>query len=182
MDSVIKLKENYIINKIAESVRKEINEEENLSDLAYKIYGSEDNSKGYYKMPRKSPFTKVDTLNNGKKFKISPDEVEKMKGLLSKNYNATNVKENRFNNNLIRLTESDLHKIVKESVKRVLRENAELDNGGPYYLYVNYDCIGEYDNYNEAKNDAIRYHKKYPDAIIDVNDNTDENSVFGFGN
>ena len=90
MDSVIKLKENYIINKIAESVRKEINEEENLSDLAYKIYGSEDNSKGYYRMPRKSPFTKVDTLNNGNKFKISPDEIEKIKGLLSKQYNTTN--------------------------------------------------------------------------------------------
>ena len=67
---------------------------------------------------------------------------------------------------LIRLTESDLHNIIKESVNRVLRENAELDNGGPYYLYVNYDCVGEYDNYNDAKNEAIRYHKKYPDAII----------------
>lgn len=83
---------------------------------------------------------------------------------------------------LIRLTEGDLHRIVENSIKRVLRESAELDNGAPYYLYVDYDCVGEYVDFNEAKRDAIRYHKKNPDAIIDINDNTDDNSIFGFGN
>ena len=31
---------------------------------------------------------------------------------------------------VIRLTESDLHKIIKESVKRILRETIEEENGG----------------------------------------------------
>ena len=82
---------------------------------------------------------------------------------------------------IIRLTEGDLHRIIENSVKRILREGPELDNGAPYYLYVDYECVGEYDNYDDAERDAIRYHKKNPDAVIDINDNTDENSVFGFG-
>ena len=82
---------------------------------------------------------------------------------------------------IIRLTEGDLHRIVRNSVNRILKESAELDNGAPYYLYVDYECVGEYDNYDDAERDAIHYHKNDPDAVIDINDNTDENSVFGFG-
>lgn len=47
----------------------------------------------------------------------------------------------------IRLNESQFNRLVKETVKRVLKESVEPGNGAPYYLYVNYDCVEEYDDY-----------------------------------
>lgn len=43
--------------------------------------------------------------------------------------------------NTIRLNESTLHRIIKESVKRVLMEGIEMDNGAPYYVYIDNDCV-----------------------------------------
>lgn len=80
----------------------------------------------------------------------------------------------------IRLNESQFNRLVKETVKRVLKESVEPGNGAPYYLYVNYDCVEEYDDYLLFKKEADVYHIKYPDAVIDINDNTDEYSVYGF--
>ena len=37
---------------------------------------------------------------------------------------------------IIRLTESDLHKIIRESVKRVLRESNSLSLNGPFDFYA----------------------------------------------
>ena len=91
---------------------------------------------------------------------------------ISKNTN-TNMKQT------IRLNEADLHRIVRESVKKVLRESIEMDNGAPYYLYVNYDCVGEYDSLDDAKKEAILYYRRDKTAVIDINDCTDENSVWG---
>ena len=45
-----------------------------------------------------------------------------------------------MNKKLIRLTESDLHRIVKESVKRVLREG-EFDKDGIYHSSNEIDAI-----------------------------------------
>lgn len=78
----------------------------------------------------------------------------------------------------VRLTESQLRKIVTESTLRCLREFHE-DNGAPYYLYVNYECVGEYEDYEEAEREAQIYLEEDPEAVVDINDCTDENSVFG---
>lgn len=53
----------------------------------------------------------------------------------------------------IKLTESDLHKIIKESVKRVLRE---WDANPNYTLEDEADgaILGNYDNINDAIEDA----------------------------
>ena len=56
-----------------------------------------------------------------------------------------------------------------------------MDNGAPYYLYVNYDCIGEYDSLDDAKKAALRFHGQDKTAVIDINDCTDENCVWGVG-
>lgn len=107
-------------------------------------------------------------------------DMDLINKVFDKRYN--NVQnESKNMKRTIKLRENELRRMISESVKRVLNEVAELDNGAPYYLYINYDCIGEYENFDEAKSEAISYHKRYPNAIIDINDNTDENSVFGLG-
>lgn len=79
----------------------------------------------------------------------------------------------------IRLNESMLNRIIKESVKRVLKEGIEMDNGAPYYVYIDNDCIKEFNDINKAIKFAKALSEKYPDATIDVNDSSDENSVWG---
>lgn len=81
--------------------------------------------------------------------------------------------------NTIRLNESMLNRIIKESVKRVLKEGIEMDNGSPYYVYIDNDCIKEFNDINKAIKFAKALSEKYPDATIDVNDSSDENSVWG---
>ena len=81
--------------------------------------------------------------------------------------------------NTIRLNESMLNRIIKESVKRVLNEGIEMDNGAPYYVYIDYDCVKEFNDINKAIKFAKALSEKYPDATIDVNDSSDENSVWG---
>lgn len=81
--------------------------------------------------------------------------------------------------NIIRLNESMFHRIIKESVKRVLNEGIEMDNGAPYYVYIDNDCIKEFNDINKAIKFAKALSEKYPDATIDVNDSSDENSVWG---
>lgn len=53
--------------------------------------------------------------------------------------------------NTIRLKESMLNRIIKESVKRVLKEGIEMDNGAPYYVYIDNDCIKEFTDINKAR-------------------------------
>lgn len=77
------------------------------------------------------------------------------------------------------LNESTLNRIIKESVKRVLKEGIEIDNGAPYYVYIDNDCIKEFNDINKAIKFAKALSEKYPDATIDVNDSSDENSVLG---
>ena len=91
---------------------------------------------------------------------------------------ASGWKENKTNENmkqnkkLIRLTESDLHNIIKESVNKILKENFETEafsdiyqphnfsdpNKDYYNGYVIVDgtraVLGQYDNYDEAVEDA----------------------------
>ena len=79
----------------------------------------------------------------------------------------------------IRLNESMLNRIINESVNRVLMEGIEMDNGAPYYVYIDYDCVKEFNDINKAIKFAKALSEKYPDATIDVNDSSDENSVWG---
>ena len=48
-----------------------------------------------------------------------------------------------------------------------------------YYLYVNCDCIGEYESLEEAKEEADKELGLDEDAVIDVLDEFDT-SVYGF--
>ena len=77
------------------------------------------------------------------------------------------------------LNESTLNRIIKESVKKVLNEGIEMDNGAPYYVYIDNDCIKEFNDINKSIKFAKALSEKYPDATIDVNDSSDENSVWG---
>lgn len=54
-----------------------------------------------------------------------------------------------------------------------------MDNGAPYYVYIDNDCIKEFNDINKAIKFAKALSEKYPDATIDVNDSSDENSVWG---
>ena len=67
-----------------------------------------------------------------------------------------------MNKKLIRLTESDLHRIVRESVKRVIKEMQEPNDNK--YLWHSVD-VGISDDFNteeECINDAHMMNKKYP--------------------
>ena len=75
----------------------------------------------------------------------------------------------------IRLTESDLHRIVKESVKRVLKEDEwqEPDYSANGKWYVAADCKSKYfDDYDEAYNYALKMaeeeRKRFPDDWEEV--------------
>ena len=54
-----------------------------------------------------------------------------------------------------------------------------MDNGAPYDVYIDNDCIKEFNDINKAIKFAKALSEKYPDATIDVNDSSDENSVWG---
>ena len=98
------------------------------------------------------------------------DELKRTKRRPDSEINSENKTRNMAKN-IIRLTESDLHRIVKESVKRVLREASRemplrnkfgepLDTGGFYYPE-------DYENTDSWVDDSYR---KYNKLIADIND------------
>ena len=66
-----------------------------------------------------------------------------------------------MNKKLIRLTESDLHRIVKESVRKVLRE-AAYDINSPEYKQM-YDSGGWDDDEDDETSKEIRGYESLPD-------------------
>jgi len=67
----------------------------------------------------------------------------------------------------IRLTEGDLHRIVKQSVKKILREMEE-DEDGFYILYspeVGY-LNGTYEDLESAKEAFMEYDGEYEDLTV----------------
>lgn len=76
-----------------------------------------------------------------------------------------------MNKKLIRLTESDIHKIVKESVRRVLKESEK-----------DYDDYADYFNGNWGSRDFSRdgknYRRRYGDPMGSFRDVTNEIPVF----
>ena len=72
-------------------------------------------------------------------------------------YNKTNENK-KMNKKIIKLTEGDLHRIVKQSVKRVLREAR-----GAYYIYLQYEEYpweGEGRDCGETEADGPYYSKR----------------------
>ena len=70
---------------------------------------------------------------------------------------------------LVRLTENDLHKIVKESVKRVLREAVEEEDESFYFLYspeVGFIDGTECDSYEEVASLFNEHNDDYEDLTI----------------
>ena len=62
---------------------------------------------------------------------------------------------------IVRLTESDLHRIVKESVKKVLREMQEPNSKYLWYS-VDIGLSDDFDTKEECVKDAHMMNAKYP--------------------
>lgn len=82
----------------------------------------------------------------------------------------------------IRLKESELQHMIAESVKRVLKENfygLSDEEYAPYGLYIDDECVEEFDTLEDAE---IAYEQavlEYPDSVIDVLSNDGEISFMG---
>lgn len=70
--------------------------------------------------------------------------------------NSKNKSNNMMNKKLIRLTESDLHKIVKESVNKVINEGLwDAIEQNEYYEYDQF--VDFIKNYYAKENDQLAY-------------------------
>ena len=63
---------------------------------------------------------------------------------------------------LIRLTEGDLHRIVRESVKRVIKEMQEPNDNKYLWYSVNVGISDDFNTEEECVNDAHMMNKKHP--------------------
>jgi len=73
-----------------------------------------------------------------------------------------------MNRKLIRLTESDLHRIVKESVNQILNENEDDDYGIPPYIVI---IDGEMlDDPFDDIDDAIEYAERWDNSFTNACD------------
>ena len=63
---------------------------------------------------------------------------------------------------LVRLTESGLHRIVKESVKRVIKEMQESNDNKYLWYSVKVGISDDFNTEEECINDAHMMNKKYP--------------------
>ena len=98
------------------------------------------------------------------------DAKNKLQPMKSNNQLNCNL---NMNKKLIRLTESDLHRIVKESVQRILKETQEVAEEygwviGDYFSGLDVDHPFEtseelFKSKNEALNDGIKHFVKYKD-------------------
>lgn len=81
----------------------------------------------------------------------------------------------------IKLNESELKRIISESVRRVLKENYGISDKeyAPYGLYIDYDCVEEFDTLEDAKNAYKQAVLEYPDSVIDILSNDGEKSFMG---
>lgn len=77
----------------------------------------------------------------------------------------------------IKLNESELKRIISESVRRVLKESDE--EYAPYGLYIDYDCVEEFDTLEDAKIAYEQAVSEYPDSVIDILSNDGEISFMG---
>ena len=98
--------------------------------------------------------------NNGDKDLGTADRLARMRGLndpdkLFKD-NKTAFRENRNMKKLIRLTESDLHRIVKESVNRILKEVNYADN---YRMHPN-EKIDDNDDFFDNDEDREEFERQ----------------------
>lgn len=79
-----------------------------------------------------------------------------------------------------RLTESRLRGIIREAVKSVLKENYGIsDEYAPYGLYIDYDCVEEFDTLEDAEIAYKQAVLEYPDSVIDILSNDGEKSFMG---
>ena len=66
-----------------------------------------------------------------------------------------------MNKNRIRLTESQLHRVIKESVKNALREMSESNHKYLWYS-PDYGLSDDFNSEEECTQDAVRMNKEYP--------------------
>lgn len=109
----------------------------------------------YKKGEMKNPSSKIKKAANGMSMSDVKDFAEtKHKGLPEKVEEQT----------IIRLTESDLHKIVKESVKRILKESySDIYGNGVDYVQTMIDNAYSLSKTPEEFDERMRKIKKYLD-------------------
>ena len=88
---------------------------------------------------------------------------------------------------IIRITESDLHNIIKESVKKVLREGIDgyPEAGMPHYAMASQNSIDngyEYEGelHSEFKDGYIvsKYYEQLDDVLYNIEDDENDKLVF----
>ena len=85
--------------------------------------------------------------------------------------------------NRIRLTESQLHRVIKESVKRILKENEGENHSDEYPFYVAADINSDYfQTFDKAYQYALNLAKNEKDwhEDIDVMDNVNWETLVRF--
>ena len=43
-----------------------------------------------------------------------------------------------------------------------------MEEGAPFGLYIDYDCVEEFDHFDDAYVEYLKACRKYPDSIIDL--------------
>ena len=56
------------------------------------------------------------------------------------------------------------------------------DTDAPYGLYIDYDCVEEFNSLTDAEKGFNNAVKENPDSIIDILSNDGEQSFFGYNN
>ena len=117
MRQTIRLTESELRNMIAESVKRVLNEDKSTSKMAYSIFDTKGNISN---SRRPSKITKVDRSNSSNKHTMSPDEIEKIHNIVSEVSVAPKGGESKQS---VRVSEAQLHQIVKESVQKIMNES-----------------------------------------------------------
>ena len=99
---LIRLTEGDLHRIVKESVNKALNKSNSV------FYGD-----------RPSKITKVDRSNSSNKHTMSPDEIEKIHNIVSE---VSAVPKGGESKQSVRVSEAQLHQIVKESVEKIVNE------------------------------------------------------------
>ena len=128
--------------------------QEDVDAISASLYNCVTNGEGYKEPLQGNPDKVVEweDISN-----LPPKKVEGNTLQQSKDNNKLNT-EQYMNNKQVRLTESDLKQIVKESVQKILAEGSITNNRPMYHNY----CNSEYYDENVGKNEILRgYDGKY---------------------
>ncbi len=64
-------------------------------------------------------------------------------------------------------------------VIKSLKSSDNMENGSPFGLYIDYDCVEEFDYIEDAYQAYLVACEEYPDSVIDVLSADGETSYYG---